>query len=493
MRRIRWLSSVGLFLAALAGVTSGLGLALFSAPRPALADGLDMERASIVTWRGAGDSVPPDVHLTGWQAPIFYTTPAEGAAPEPPEGRLPTGPWAPGDTRQRTLVVRNVDPDFTVRLDGIRARLSGELELASWYRLTVRGPDGQTLYEGTLADFAGDLTPVGDLTVLPRGEQAELTFTVHLPRNADQRLQGKTVRADLIIYARPYGNPPVVNHGGPYAEVEGSPVTFDGTGSYDPEGEPLTYTWDPGDGSPLLTGAVVSHTYGDNGLYTVTVTVQDASGNTSSSTTTATIGNVNPAIAPIAGGTIYSGEKFDLLAMFTDPGWLDTHTASSDWGSLAVVESGGSGTASGTRRLFTPGTHLICVTVTDDDGGSDTACTEVTVLARAMAIDIHPNSWPNPINPGAEGQTPVAINGSAHFDVTMLDDSTARFGPSQAPPAKPAGFEDWNKDGYLDIVLHFDTQKTGITCGMTEASLTIAALDGTAYQGTDAIVTPACP
>lgn len=68
--------------------------------------------------------------------------------------------------------------------------------------------------------------------------------------------------------------PPVADPNGPYLGVAGSPITFDGTGSFDPDGDTLTYHWDCGDGS-TETGSAPSHTYTDAGIYNVCLTVND--------------------------------------------------------------------------------------------------------------------------------------------------------------------------------------------------------------------------
>src|SRR2546425_798413 len=75
----------------------------------------------------------------------------------------------------------------------------------------------------------------------------------------------------------PVNRPPTAAPGGPYGAPEGTVISFDGSGSTDLDGDALTYAWDFGDGT-TATGVKPSHTYADNGSYTVTLTVTDARG-----------------------------------------------------------------------------------------------------------------------------------------------------------------------------------------------------------------------
>ena len=51
---------------------------------------------------------------------------------------------------------------------------------------------------------------------------------------------------------------------------------------------------------------------------------------------------------------------------------------------------------------------------------------------------------------------------------------------------------DLNHDGKPDLVLHFNTQATGIKCGDASASLTGKTFGGLAIEGSDSIRTVGC-
>ena len=62
----------------------------------------------------------------------------------------------------------------------------------------------------------------------------------------------------------------------------------------DPDGSIASLSWDFGDGSPVSTGAAVTHTYAAVGTYTVTVTATDDLGAVASATRTVTVKAVQP-------------------------------------------------------------------------------------------------------------------------------------------------------------------------------------------------------
>jgi hypothetical protein len=83
-------------------------------------------------------------------------------------------------------------------------------------------------------------------------------------------------------------------------------------------------------------------------------------------------------------------------------------------------------------------------------------------------IDIKPGSDPSSFGANSKGKIPVAVLGSADFDVNDLDDSTVLFGDKPntgAEPFKKAGIEDVNGDGFNDKVYHFPFQQTNLDPG----------------------------
>ena len=109
----------------------------------------------------------------------------------------------------------------------------------------------------------------------------------------------------------PPARPPVCRLTVPAEGQAGTAVTLDASGSSDPDGNPLTYTWDFGDGTPPQTAAArTTHTYARVGGYTVKVTVTGRGG---SCTTSAQIPIVQKLVlTETAGKVLFDFNKANL-------------------------------------------------------------------------------------------------------------------------------------------------------------------------------------
>lgn len=178
---------------------------------------------------------------------------------------------------------------------------------------------------------------------------------------------------------------PVINSFSNSAINEGSAYSVISSFA-DTDSTSWTGTVDYGDGSGVQSLALnadntfsLNHVYQDNGTYTVNVQITDNQGATGSNTATVTVNNVAPTIGVIGASInpVQINNATVLSANFTDPGVLDTHTASWNWGdgnssTGTVTESNGSGLVSDSHIYTTAGVYQVTLTVTDKDGGSNT-------------------------------------------------------------------------------------------------------------------------
>jgi len=113
--------------------------------------------------------------------------------------------------------------------------------------------------------------------------------------------------------------PPVANPGGPYKANVNKTITFDGSASFDLDGDTLTYDWDFGDGSPRGSGVKPTHAYSHSSAddFVVTLVVNDGIVNSESQTTTSAI-NVPPFLAHILDQEIIEGETLTLQLFAVD-------------------------------------------------------------------------------------------------------------------------------------------------------------------------------
>nr|WP_250855216.1 PKD domain-containing protein [Anabaena sp. CCAP 1446/1C] len=111
---------------------------------------------------------------------------------------------------------------------------------------------------------------------------------------------------------------------------EGITSTFSATAT-DP-GNDLTYSWNFGDGTDAVIGENVNHIFADNGIYTVTLTVSDTNGANTSQTITTNVSNIAPVVQAGVDITTDEGTAITFNGNFNDPGILDTHTITWDFG-----------------------------------------------------------------------------------------------------------------------------------------------------------------
>ena len=115
--------------------------------------------------------------------------------------------------------------------------------------------------------------------------------------------------------------PTVVIDADPVAGPAPLAVQFSSAGTTDPDGDPVTFEWDFGDGSSLNTTASPSHTYTSGGTFTATLTARDGRGGSASRSVTIDAGNTPPTVAitaPPAETRFHGGETYVLSGTASD-------------------------------------------------------------------------------------------------------------------------------------------------------------------------------
>ncbi len=207
------------------------------------------------------------------------------------------------------------------------------------------------------------------------------TYTPVLNNQSDNALGPRGRAAWALITLSTEGMAPVASiTASTLVADEGTPITFEGINH---AAGAATYTWSFGNGE-VREGRRVDYAFPDNGVFDVSLTVVSAAG-TSVATTRVTIANLPPVALPGADLTVAEGEAVLFRGGVTDPGRVDTHTASWDFGDLQSAT-----TLVATHAYANQGVYAATLTVTDDDGGVGSASVAVTVLNVAPTITSSP-------------------------------------------------------------------------------------------------------
>ena len=204
----------------------------------------------------------------------------------------------------------------------------------------------------------------------------------------------------------------------------GQTVYFDGSRTYSPEGDPLTYSWDFGDGSPDVAGEFPTHTYAYDGTYVATLTVNDQFGGIETGVDVITVKKVAPqvTIAPPAGAVL--GSAFTLNGTVTDPAH-DKETVVVNWGDGSkptTLVLAPSAAGSSTTPFSAPHTYT-----SQPPGGASGFVISATVTDASNPSAVAPFDPLFPITP-----TPT-------FDVGGLSGSTMAIVPFTVPPPSVTG------------------------------------------------------
>ena len=198
---------------------------------------------------------------------------------------------------------------------------------------------------------------------------------------ADQRgyARGASVDIGAFEYAAIPNAAPVADAGGAYMIDEGEGLLLDASGTFDLDGDALTYRWDlDADGSYDLTtssptvgvnwATLASYGIDDDGGYEIGLQVEDALGITATSASKLIVSNVAPVITATGAASVVEGGVFTLDLGAFDPGNDTVASWTIDWGdgtTQTIV-----GNPSSVDHVYSGAGHTynILVAATDEDG-----------------------------------------------------------------------------------------------------------------------------
>jgi PKD repeat protein len=179
--------------------------------------------------------------------------------------------------------------------------------------------------------------------------------------------------------------PPTATLTGPDRACVGDRVIFDASGSSDPEGDRLTYTWDFGDGELMQLSSKECRVYERGGTFTVKVMVDDGKGTSCSTAYATTVIKVNSRPVAAIG-------KCDACCVGVETTFDGTASSDPDGDRLEYTWDFGDGaTATGakvTHAYSAPGNYKVMLKV-DDGQGTDCSVSYASYEAR---IHVNPEA-----------------------------------------------------------------------------------------------------
>jgi probable HAF family extracellular repeat protein len=310
-----------------------------------------------------------------------------------------------------TIVGQGVNPSgypegWVIRLQGNRAPVASigfspqfppKRTPITFWGTDSTDPDGDEIVNYRW-DFGDGTTAVGP--VVSHTYPDALNYTVTLVVS-----DGKLDSAPTSVVVAIFDQMPIANAGGPYSGPKNAAIRFDGSRSTDPDADPLTYTWDFGDGT-TGTGAAPTHAYARSGGYTVTLVVSDGWINSIPARVPVTVTNAAP-VALLSGPT--SGFKLTALT------WNGSGSSDANGDALSYIWNFGDGSSATTSTPTTThsyaavGSYRVTLTVNDGETSSSPATADVAIQSRPPIANAGPDRT-------VVQRTAVGLNGAASTD-----------------------------------------------------------------------------
>jgi PKD repeat protein len=280
-----------------------------------------------------------------------------------------------------TTVAPGSVANFELSITGGPAVEAG-LDVAASGGSLIATASGTQIQNGELTHTSQQPSMSGGSVTLPFNWQAPAaagTYTLYaagMSTNNDGGDNGDSTGTTTlqVTVSQPTNQPPTASISGPATGEAGVAVTFDGSGSSDPDGSIVDYAWDFGDSSGA-TGQQATHAFAA-GTYTVALTVTDNNGATANTSMEIQITATN--VAPVAAISGPSNGTEGVAVTFDGTGSSD-----SDGNIVAYSWDFGDNTAGANAivtHTFAAGSYTVTLMVTDNDGAANHATLNINIV-----------------------------------------------------------------------------------------------------------------
>jgi PKD repeat protein len=198
------------------------------------------------------------------------------------------------------------------------------------------------------------------------------------------------------------------------------------------------------------------------------------------------LGVINAPLDPVE-----LGAEVSVTSDFSDPDAEDTHTAEWDWGDGTtsagiVTETDGSGGVTGSHIYVEAGVYTVTLTVTDDDGGSDTDTFKFVVVYDPYGGFVTGGGWID--SPAGAYAPDPTLKGKATFGFVSKYKKGATTPTGNTEFTFKAGDLNFHSDSYDWLVIAGHKAKykgTGTINGAGNYGFMLSAIDEKLTPSTD--------